>query len=247
MSPVELSYYYFGGEEIRYLRFVPDRFTLSQYYSTLIGNTEYTRAFLNSIGLTFVSTAVTVVVAVLAAYAFAFCKVPLKKMWFCIYLLLMLLPYQAIEMPHFFILRDFGLLGSELSVVLTNVFDTFDVVVLTLLFATLPESVLEASALDGAGLWQTLIHIVLPQMKDGIFTVVILKFIHVWNLTEQPLLFLGNTTQYPLSVLLPELNRTFPADAFAFSIVFILPPALIYFCFRDSLETMVESGRMKSL
>lgn len=245
MSPVELQYYYFSGEEIRWLRLVPDRFTLSQYYAALIGNTDYTRAFLNSVGFTFVSTAVTLLIAVPAAYAFAFCKIPLKRVWLGIYLLLMLLPYQAIEMPHFFMLRDLGLLGADISVVLTNVFDTFDVVLLTMLFATVSESVMEAAALDGAGMWQTLIHVVLPQMKHGIFTVMVLKFINVWNLTEQPILFLESTTQYPLSVMLPELNGTFPANAFAFSIVFVLPPALLYLCFRDSLESTVESGRMK--
>lgn len=246
MSSVELNQYYFGGTKIRFLRLIPDRFTLSQYYQALIGNTQYTRALLNSVGFTFISTAVTLLIALPAAYAFAFCKFPYKRFLIAVYLILMLLPYQAIEMPHFFILRDLGILGTDLSVILTNIFDTFDVVLLTFLFATVPENSLEAASLDGAGVWQTLIYIILPQMKHGIFTVMVLKFINVWNLTEQPILFLEDTSQYPLSVMLPELNGSFSASAFAFSIIFILPPVLVYLFFRDSLESTVESGRVKN-
>lgn len=246
MSSVELNQYYFGGTKIRFLRLIPDRFTLSQYYQALIGNTQYTRALLNSVGFTFISTAVTLLIALPAASAFAFCKFPYKRFLIAVYLILMLLPYQAIEMPHFFILRDLGILGTDLSVILTNIFDTFDVVLLTFLFATVPENSLEAASLDGAGVWQTLIYIILPQMKHGIFTVMVLKFINVWNLTEQPILFLEDTSQYPLSVMLPELNGSFSASAFAFSIIFILPPVLVYLFFRDSLESTVESGRVKN-
>lgn len=246
MSSVELNQYYFGGTKIRFLRLIPDRFTLSQYYQALIGNTQYTRALLNSVGFTFISTAVTLLIALPAAYAFAFCKFPYKRFLIAVYLILMLLPYQAIEMPHFFILRDLGILGTDLSVILTNIFDTFDVVLLTFLFATVPENSLEAASLDGAGVWQTLIYIILPQMKHGIFTVMVLKFINVWNLTEPPILFLEDTSQYPLSVMLPELNGSFSASAFAFSIIFILPPVLVYLFFRDSLESTVESGRVKN-
>lgn len=246
MSSVELNQYYFGGTKIRFLRLIPDRFTLSQYYQALIGNTQYTRALLNSVGFTFISTAVTLLIALPAAYAFAFCKFLYKRFLIAVYLILMLLPYQAIEMPHFFILRDLGILGTDLSVILTNIFDTFDVVLLTFLFATVPENSLEAASLDGAGVWQTLIYIILPQMKHGIFTVMVLKFINVWNLTEQPILFLEDTSQYPLSVMLPELNGRFSASAFAFSIIFILPPVLVYLFFRDSLESTVESGRVKN-
>lgn len=246
MSSVELNQYYFGGTKIRFLRLIPDRFTLSQYYQALIGNTQYTRALLNSVGFTFISTAATLLIALPAAYAFAFCKFPYKRFLIAVYLILMLLPYQAIEMPHFFILRDLGILGTDLSVILTNIFDTFDVVLLTFLFATVPENSLEAASLDGAGVWQTLIYIILPQMKHGIFTVMVLKFINVWNLTEQPILFLEDTSQYPLSVMLPELNGSFSASAFAFSIIFILPPVLVYLFFRDSLESTVERGRVKN-
>lgn len=246
MSSVELNQYYFGGTKIRFLRLIPDRFTLSQYYQALIGNTQYTRALLNSVGFTFISTVVTLLIALPAAYAFAFCIFPYKHFLIAVYLILMLLPYQAIEMPHFFILRDLGILGTDLSVILTNIFDTFDVVLLTFLFATVPENSLEAASLDGAGVWQTLIYIILPQMKHGIFTVMVLKFINVWNLTEQPILFLEDTSQYPLSVMLPELNGSFSASAFAFSIIFILPPVLVYLFFRDSLESTVESGRVKN-
>ena len=157
----------------------------------------------------------------------------------------MLLPYQALEIPHFLSLRAIGLLGMDVAVRMTNIFDTLEVMIFVVLFCTVSEDTLEAAALDGANKIKTLLYVVLPQIKHGVITVALLKFINAWNLTEQPLLFLENSTQYPLSVLLPALSEEFWQSSFAFSIVFLLPPLLLYLFFRENLRETIAMGERK--
>ena len=245
MSALELDAYYFANPDIREFRFVPARFTAEQWYAALIGNTDYTRALSNTIRFAAVTTALTLLTASPAAYALAFCRIPGKKCIAAVYLVLMLLPYQAMEMPHFFILRDLGVLGSDWSVVLTGAFDTFPVMILTAFFLTIPPESIEAAAVDGAGKLRTLISVVLPQMKHGIVTVGLLRLADAWNLTEQAILFLDDTTQYPLSVMLQTLSARHGEHAFAFAVVFVLPLVLLYHIAKDSLAETVAQAQQK--
>ena len=89
MSRTDLNFYYFGRERIEYFKFAPDNFTLSQYYDALIGNTDYTRAFLNSVEYSAISTALAMVIAIPAAYSLALCKFPFKRAVAAVYFLLM--------------------------------------------------------------------------------------------------------------------------------------------------------------
>lgn len=245
MSNMELNAYYFQNQMIEEFRFVPVRFTPGQYYEALIGNTEYTRALLNTVWFALVCASLTMLIAMPAAYALALCRIPGKKIIAAVYLTLMLLPYQAIEMPHYFILRDFGILGSDWSVVLTNVFDPFEVMILAAFFMTISTDTLEAAAIDGAGTFRTFLFIVIPQMKHGIITVTMLKLLNVWNLAEQPIMFLDNTTQYPLAVMLQTLSAKHAGNSFAFATLFVLPLFLVYQIIRDDLEATVAIGRIK--
>lgn len=245
MSPIELNFYYFGSDAVKWIRLAPDRFTLAQYREALLLNTDFTRALLNSFKLAALSTLDMLLIALPAAFALAFCRFPGKKVIVVLYLFLMLLPYQALEIPHFLSLQSMGLLGRDIGVRITNVFDTLEVIILSILFCTISEDTLEAAALDGANKIKTLVYVVLPQVKHGVITVALLKFINVWNLTEQPLLFLEDRTQYPLSVLLPALNEEFWQNSFAFSIVFLLPPLLLYLFFRDDLRETIAMGERK--
>ena len=245
MSRVDLGFYYFGRAKIEYFKFVPDNFTLSQYYDALIGNTDYTRAFLNSVEYSVISTALAMVIAIPAAYSLAFCDFPLKRIVVAVYLLLMILPYQSVEIPHYLLLREAGLLGSDAAVIVTNIFDTFEICVLAVLFMSIPRETMEAAEIDGAGTLRKITSVALPQTRAGVLTTALLKFVNAWNLTEQPLVFLEDPTRYPLSVLLPTLNGRFRTDSFAFSVVFILPPMLLYFGMADELEEFVGGCEVK--
>jgi len=245
MSEMELNVYYFANPAIREFRLVPVRFTASQWYAALIENTDYTRALLNTVWFAAVTTAISMLTAIPAAYALVFCRIPGKKVIAAVYLILMLLPYQAMEMPHYFILRDLGILGSDWAVVLSGAFDTFPVMILAAFFLTIPTESVEAAAIDGAGTFRTMVHVVLPQMRNGIVTVMLLKLIDIWNLTEQAILFLDDTSQHPLSVMLRTLSVKHQEHTFAFAVLFALPLYLVYRMTKESLPITVTQAKLK--
>ena len=154
----------------------------------------------------------------------------------------MLIPYQAIQVLHYIMLSDMGIIGKDVSVIITDVFDTFETVILIALFLTIPIEIMEAASLDGAGSLKSLIYIVLPQLRNEIIVITLLKFINVWGLTEQPILFLNDVTQFPLSVMLTDLTKKYPENSFAFSVVFMMIPLLLFWYYKKDIENMVDNN-----
>lgn len=242
MSVRELQHYYFGIRGVLSLRFSVDDLTLSQYKAALILNTDFTRALLNSLGLATVSTVFSILLSAFAAYMLAFSPWQRKKHLFFISLALALIPYQAIEIPQLFLLQRMNLHQTDLAIVLTNIFDTVELVLLTVFFSTVSKEQIEAARVDGAGVYSVFFRIVLPQMKHVLITASFLKFVNVWNLTEQPLLFAKDSSHYPLSVLFPSLAQNFSQHIFAFSIIFAAIPLLLYFVVSKSLTQTIEES-----
>jgi len=245
MSEIELEIGYFDTPRVQSLRLIPARFTLSQYAAALLGNTDYTRALQNTIQISVVSSVFAMLHALCAAYALIFCRIPAKRGIIVLYLILMILPYQALEMPQYLMLRELGLLGTHAAVILTNCFGTFEGLILAAFFQMIPQEQVEAAAMDGAGELRKLLLIVLPQMKQPILMIWMLKLIQVWNMTEQPILFLDDTTLLPMSVMLRTLSAKFSEDSFAFAVVFSLPLLLLAWLVKDDSYFAITTGRLK--
>lgn len=242
MSTKELQHYYFGTQGAHSLRFSVDDLTLSQYKAALILNTDFTRALLNSLGLATASTLLSVLLSAFAAYVLAISPWRRKKYLFLMSLALALIQYQAIEIPQLLLLQRMNLHQTDLAIVLTNIFDTVELVLLTVFFSTVSKEQIEAARVDGAGVYSVFFRIILPQMKHVLITISFLKFVNVWNLTEQPLLFSKDPSHYPLSVLFPSLARNAPQHIFAFSIIFAAVPLLLYFVVSKSLTQMIDTS-----
>lgn len=244
-SPIDLEFYYFHGNVVDSFKLIPDRFTLVQYAQALLYNTDYTRAFTNSVLYTTLTVLLAAITALPAAYALVFCHLRSRKFILVLLFTIMVLPIQAIEIPQWLMMRKWGLLGSDASIILTGVIEPFDVLLLTIFFSTVPRETLEAAAVDGAGTIRTMVRIVFPQAMHGILLMFLLKFIQIWNMTEQPVLFLDDTTHQPLSVMLSALCETDAASAFGFSMVFLLPPLLLYGVFGDHMQGLMYRASMQ--
>ena len=95
----------------------------------------------------------------------------------------LLIPVQMIVLPLFILMRDIGLLGTLLSLILpyTALALPIGVLVLTPLFAAVPRDLGDAARIDGGSEWQVFCRIMLPIMRPGIAAVVILNGVWMWN------------------------------------------------------------------
>jgi len=174
------------------------------------------------------------VFAVPAAWALA--KIRLPRGLGNLYMVLMLLPFQVLMYPEYLVLRSLGLLDTLWAVILPGIFFAYPVFLLTRFFAAIPEEILEAARLDGAGEWQIFLHIALPMGLPGLLSVGILSFLDAWNLIEQPMTFLKSRALWPLSLFLPETTLADVGLGFAAALLMLIPALLLFGLCQDALE-----------
>ncbi len=236
MSGTEISQYYLGGQSgFASFHLLPDEFSLESFYQILLRRPDYLFKFWNSLGNTLLMVALQLVISALAAYGFARFRFPGRDALFFLVVLLMLLPYQVTLVANYMVLDKLNLLGSWWAVILPCSFSPLGVFILRQAMASVPHELLEAARLDGASERCILIRIVLPQCKGAIASVVILSFVEYWNMVEQPLMFLAERKQYPLSIFLAQINSEIPEIGFACGVLAMLPAVLLFLYYEDAL------------
>ena len=110
----------------------------------------------------------------------------------------------------------------------------------------IPESIIEAARLDGAGEWKICTRICIPSCRSSLFSVVILIFIDYWNMVEQFLILLTDRDKMPLSVFLSEINTGEISLAFAVAVIYMIPALLLFLYGEEYLvEGISSSGGLK--
>lgn len=235
----------FISEKIN-LKFIPDMVSFSQYYTVLFKSPDYLFKFWNSVILVVPIVIFQLAVASLAAYAFARLKGRLKEIIFFVYVVVMLMPYQVTLVPNYLVSDWLGILNTRWAIILPGIFTPFAVFLLSKIMRRIPFSLIEAAKLDGAGELQIFVHICMPLCKSALFSVAILVFIDYWNMVEQPLILLSDTSLYPLSVFLSQINTGEIGLAFAVATIYMIPTLLMFLYGEDYLvEGIAYSGGIK--
>ena len=151
----------------------------------------------------------------------------------------MLLPLQAIIVPHYMV-ASFLNLSPYLSIVLPAVFNPLGTIILFQFCRAVPAELTEAAKIDGAGHVRILLNIILPLMKNGIITLAVLLSVENWNIIDQAVVFIDNVYAQPLSVYLVEIARDNMGVIFAASVIFMLPMLLIYNSFKENFSQGIQ-------
>ncbi len=224
---------------------VPSQATLFAYYQVLLQRPDYLYKLWVSLAISVSIVMGQVLIGASGGYAFAKFKFPLKNFFFAIIIILMLMPNQVTIVSNYIVLDRMGLIGRYWAVILPGAFSAFGVFLSRQMFMSVPDELLLSARVDGANQWQVLTKVVLPSVKAGVASLVILVFIDSWNMVEQPLIMLRDAYKYPLSVFLAQVNQTEPSVAFACGILSMLPVLLLYFYFDDELILGIEYSVIK--
>ena len=233
-----------SGETIRF-HLIPDRATLEGYAKVFLLTPSYLAKFWSSLLLAAATVAGQVLVSCVSGYGFAKFRFPLRRVLLVTVVVLMMTPVQVQMVSQYPVLRGLGLLGTYGALILPGAFGAFGIFLITQVFSYIPDEILEAAKIDGANHLQILMRVVIPYSKMGIASLVILSFIDNWNLVEQPIVFLQNAWQYPLSVFLSRINGARLDVAFVCGVLAILPTAILFLFLKDALITGIENASLK--
>ena len=184
-------------------------------------------------------------VAAPAAWAFAKFRFKGKRLLFGGYVILMVLPFQVTQVSNYLVLDRLGLLDSHLSLILPGIWSTLPVFIMTKTFETIPDVLMEAAYLDGAGEFYTFFHVGLPLGYPAVVASLMLSFVEGWNALEQPVTYLKSKNLWPLSLYLPGITEDKASVAFAAALVTCLLPVLLYLSCQEELEQGVAAAGVK--
>lgn len=236
-----------GGITQKFVKFVliPASVTLSQYIAVLFEQPTFIVLLMNSIKITLPVVLGNTAVSLLCAYAFTIWKWKHKEKIFFVYIIVMLMPLQAVLVPNYIIADWMNIKTSYLAIILPGIFSPFGVFLLRQSMKAIPKEYFEAAKIDGANDWYIFIHIVLPQMKSGIAALSMLVFIEYWNLVEQVIVFIKDYFREPLSVFLSRIADGQIGLIFAASCMFMFLPLWFLAMGQRNLEKGIELSGVK--
>src|SRR6185437_15850686 len=170
--------------------------------------TEFGRSLLNGAIESGGAMVLTIVIAVLAAYAFARMNFMFKRVIFVSVLATLLLPAYATLIPLYRIMSSFGLINTYIAVILvyTSGFLPLATWILYNYFNSIPRSLEEAAFVDGASWLGTLIRVVVPVALPGIAAAAIITFLLGWAQFLFPLVLTSDLSAQPVTVVVAALN-----------------------------------------
>jgi multiple sugar transport system permease protein len=141
----------------------------------------FPRYYLNTLIVAVGVVVSRVVIAGMAAYVFAFLKFRGRDVLFLLFLATMMIPFQAIVIPTYLIIRDLHWFNTFQALIVPRMIDAFSIFLLRQSFIAIPRDYLDAAKLDGCSHWDTLWRVVMPLARPTVLTMAVFTFLFVWN------------------------------------------------------------------
>ena len=229
------------------LHLFPQHFTLDNFSKPIERFPVWTWVW-NSTVIAVAVTVITVVVNLLAGYAFA--KLPFrgKNILFLVLLSTMMIPVQSIMVPQFKIAIALNLYGNLWAVILPESAAVFGIFLARQFFVAIPDELIEAARIDGAGQLRILRSVVLPLARPLIAVLILLTFSNEWNTFSWPLIVLfSNEELFTLPLgLVTDLQSQYSSDygsIMAITLLSIAPIVLLFVAFqRYFVQGLARTG-----
>ncbi len=233
--------------------YIPKLYTASptlQNYADAFTQVPLGQYFVNSILFTAVTTALMLVVTVLAAYAFARLSFRGKNLVFTLYLSLMMIPSELVVITNYVTITDWNLRNTYLGLILPSVTSVFYIYLLKENFEQIPEDLYKAAKVDGTSDLRYLCKVMIPICQPTIVTITILKVIECWNSYVWPRLITDDADYYLVSNGIQELRENglgrenIPA-MMAAVVVISVPLIVLFLVFHKKIMDGVARGGTK--
>ena len=218
------------------------------HYETLFARLNVWRYVANS---TLLATAVTLVSLVLnsmAGYAFAKLRFAGRERIFRGLLASLVIPGQVSMLPLFLLLKQLGLINTYWGVLVPGLASIFGIFLVRQYAQSIPDSLLDAARIDGAGEFRIYRSIVLPVCRPVLVTLAIVTFLGTWNDFLWPLIVLTDQDMYTLPVALANLLGEHVQDTelmMASAVLTVLPVVVVFLALQRHYIAGIVSGALK--
>lgn len=206
------------------------------------------RYFANSVLIASAITLSAVLLNALAGYAFAKLRFAGRDRLFGWLLAALVVPVQVGMLPLFLMLKQIGVINTYWAVILPSMATIYGIFLVRQFALSIPDSLLDAARLDGAGEVRIFFSVVLPLMRPVLATLGIFIFLSAWNDFMWPLIVLTGSDAYTLPVALAILSSEHVQDAelmMAGSVVTMLPAILVFALLQKQLIGGIMGGAVK--
>lgn len=229
----------------RDLRLWPRTLTFENF-DTVFSSFPVATWFGNSLVIAVIVTAITVVVNLLAGFAFAKLKFPGNNVTFLLTLSTLMLPVQVIMVSQFQLVTSLGIYGTFWAVIFPSAATAFGIFLARQFILGIPQEIIEAARIDGAGNIRVFVSIVLPLCKPLIAVLTLLTFQSTWNDFVWPLIALKQNELFTLPIGLLYLQGQFGSDygaIMAFALISVVPMIVLFLLFqRYFVQGFARSG-----
>src|SRR5207302_3647518 len=178
----------------------------------LFGQQNIGRYLTNSLSLAAMTTLLSLLLNSLAGYAFAKLRFRAREPLLRVLMAALVIPSQVAMLPLFLMLKWLGLVNTYAGVVVPGMAGIFGIFLVRQYALTIPDELLEAARIDGAGEARIFFAIVLPVLKPILVTLAIFTFLGTWNDFMWPLIVLTDQDLYTLPIALAVLSREHVQD-----------------------------------
>jgi multiple sugar transport system permease protein len=233
--------------------YIPKFFTLSptlQNYVDAFTTVPLAGYLLNTLIFTLVTTAIMLVVTILAAFAFARLEFRGKDLLFTLFLSLMMIPNELVIITNFVTITNLELRNTFMGLILPSVTSVFYIYLLKENFAQVPDQLYFAAKVDGTSDFKYLWKVMIPICKPTLVTITILKVIECWNSYVWPRLITDDQAYFLVSNGIQEIRENgfgrenIPA-MMAAVVVISIPLIVLFLIFHKKIMEGVSRGGTK--
>jgi multiple sugar transport system permease protein len=200
-------------------------------YSRAWDLTTWPRFFLNTVFIAACTVVLCLVTSVLAGYAFGVLKFPGKKIIMGLILSVLMVPTVTLIVPDYVIANELHLLNTYWIQILPFGSSVFGIFLVRQFFLTMPQEIMDAAAVDGAGRMRILWHIGVPAVRPALLLIGINVFVASWNSFLWPQIMVNNPSLQPIEVGLASFSTDNGTDwsAMSAAVCFTTIPIMLVF------------------
>lgn len=227
--------------------FFPNHPTLEGYF-TVFEDAPFVKWMWNSAISAVIITIITLFTSALAGYVFAKHQFKGKRILFMLILATMMIPFQVIMIPTYLITARLGLIDHLAAIILPNLVSSYGVFLAKQFIEDIPQDLLDAARIDGAGELRLMIRIIAPLILPMLSALGIFTFMNAWNNYLWPLIVLNDTDHMTVPLALVYFNGTHVINynvVMSAAVLITLPVMVVFLIFQKQFIKGLTMTGMK--